>query len=517
MKRIRLLVLFVLLGTAGAQAAERRYLMGTSTFADFFEFKFENPTDVDFYSIHVDDFLGIPWTEFENGTALPAAWETRVQTIATNAAASGKPIYLAVGPLKDRKTLAGQVDASGSKVENWAPVDGGGCYAFGTDPASQRHKQGYIRYLRYMIDRFHPTYLSPVIEMNIQFANCPSHKAAFKTWMNDVYATIKQDYPSLVVFPTHSLEYMYGLSNAQAWCGGTKTDASFAACFQQRLDEINTLSADRMGFSTYPLFWTLTPVAPDTYTPQIPYADAFQRVRQATNRKIWITETGWQGVPIYNSYSHTSPASACGSIFVSSPVPAGDALMANYLTQLLRWANTYALDGVVWWSNRDFLDAVASGVCPCAGSANTCNLLETVYQAGGTSGEFSLRVFGNMGLRTNDGTPRAALYNAWSTARQIPYSPAAASSPLDSVQVYPNPLRPGRGHSGVNFTQLPPDSTLKIYTLAGEKIRALSGNTIGLATWDGKNESGQPVASGVYVVLVEGAGDKKRFKVAVQR
>jgi flagellar hook assembly protein FlgD len=69
----------------------------------------------------------------------------------------------------------------------------------------------------------------------------------------------------------------------------------------------------------------------------------------------------------------------------------------------------------------------------------------------------------------------------------------------------------------MHFDQLPADSRLRIYTLSGEKVKELNATSSGLATWDGTNSSGQKVASGVYLVLVEGAGDKRKMKVAVQR
>ena len=97
--------------------------MGTSSFADIFTFKFENMEDVDFVSIHMDDFLGIPWTEFQNNTVPPPAWAARIKTIQTDVAATGKTIFLSLGPLADRKTLARGVDPAGSPVNNWAPVD----------------------------------------------------------------------------------------------------------------------------------------------------------------------------------------------------------------------------------------------------------------------------------------------------------------------------------------------------------------------------------------------------------
>jgi hypothetical protein len=85
------------------------------------------------------------------------------------------------------------------------------------------------------------------------------------------------------------------------------------------------------------------------------------------------------------------------------------------------------------------------------------------------------------------------------------------------MQVYPNPMRPSQGHTGINFNQLPPGTRLRIHTLAAEKVKDLSVDTVGHANWDGTNASGKKVASGVYIVYVQGGGETKTVKVAIQR
>ena len=70
--------------------------------------------------------------------------------------------------------------------------------------------------------------------------------------------------------------------------------------------------------------------------------------------------------------------------------------------------------------------------------------------------------------------------------------------------------------SQVNF-YLPSGARLRVYTLAGEKVRDLSADTVGHATWDGTNQSGQKVASGVYIIYVQGGTASKTLKVAIQR
>ncbi len=98
---------------------------------------------------------------------------------------------------------------------------------------------------------------------------------------------------------------------------------------------------------------------------------------------------------------------------------------------------------------------------------------------------------------------------------------AAPASNLNGAVVYPNPYRPSvvqQKSQKITFSTLPANTTIKIYTLAGDLVRSLKDDDgDGLVGWDAKNEDGQDVASGVYFALLNGASDTKTLKVAVQR
>lgn len=94
---------------------------------------------------------------------------------------------------------------------------------------------------------------------------------------------------------------------------------------------------------------------------------------------------------------------------------------------------------------------------------------------------------------------------------------AGVASGLDAPRVFPNPLRPSLGHTGMTFDTLPAGARVRVYTLLGELVRDLTASGAGLAFWDGKNASGALVASGVYAVFIQGDGQSKTLKVAVQR
>lgn len=53
--------------------------------------------------------------------------------------------------------------------------------------------------------------------------------------------------------------------------------------------------------------------------------------------------------------------------------------------------------------------------------------------------------------------------------------------------------------------------------MRGEKVKDLTVNDEGNVSWDGRNDSGEVVATGVYFVRIQGPNGDKTLKVAVQR
>jgi hypothetical protein len=85
-----------------------------------------------------------------------------------------------------------------------------------------------------------------------------------------------------------------------------------------------------------------------------------------------------------------------------------------------------------------------------------------------------------------------------------------------NVRVYPNPWRKDK-HAGhpITFDQMASGSDVKIFTVSGHKVKELDGSS-GTATWDLTNDSGDQVASGIYIYLIkDGQGNKIHGKVAV--
>ncbi len=91
---------------------------------------------------------------------------------------------------------------------------------------------------------------------------------------------------------------------------------------------------------------------------------------------------------------------------------------------------------------------------------------------------------------------------------------AASESVLDAIRAVPNPyyLRgpydPNPGASAIIFHNLPEVCTIRIYNLGGDLVRTLDKDQIdnGMLTWDVLTENLLPVASGIYIYVVDAPG-----------
>ena len=86
-----------------------------------------------------------------------------------------------------------------------------------------------------------------------------------------------------------------------------------------------------------------------------------------------------------------------------------------------------------------------------------------------------------------------------------------------------NPWRPRSGPIHICYAVSPEDDghpvSLSVYTIAGELVRSLASEAVPAgvyqAVWDGRNASGQKLASGVYIVLFQSYMAKETRKLAV--
>ncbi len=113
----------------------------------------------------------------------------------------------------------------------------------------------------------------------------------------------------------------------------------------------------------------------------------------------------------------------------------------------------------------------------------------------------------------------------------IGQNPAGASAPASAniflisasagtgatPRIYPNPWRQDK-HQGdpMIFDQMNLNSTVKIFTVSGHLVRTLNAPAGGVV-WDLTNDSGDRVASGLYIYLITSDGSTTRGKLAIIR
>ncbi len=93
-----------------------------------------------------------------------------------------------------------------------------------------------------------------------------------------------------------------------------------------------------------------------------------------------------------------------------------------------------------------------------------------------------------------------------------PYGGFATFTVDIDTRAYPNPFRLAEG-SQVTFTAVPAGSNLILLTSSGDLVRRWSGTDGSDIIWDGRNESAQEVASGVYLWYVESSDIKGKLIV----
>ena len=137
-------------------------------------------------------------------------------------------------------------------------------------------------------------------------------------------------------------------------------------------------------------------------------------------------------------------------------------------------------------------------------------------------GETVLTVTGKVLDRETDvtlvNTAQAKYLNGKGTAKPpVSSSVTVRIAPILVMNVYPNPFRRSTAVRGtLKITGLPKGSKARIYTTRGLIVwqRTMeNGHTL---EWDGRNEAGHPVASGVYMWVVEIDKDKHMGRLIVE-
>lgn len=94
----------------------------------------------------------------------------------------------------------------------------------------------------------------------------------------------------------------------------------------------------------------------------------------------------------------------------------------------------------------------------------------------------------------------------------------AALVPADA-NVYPNPYRSKtKFNPEVHFVNLQAKAIIRLYDLSGQLVKTLTkDDASNLLAWNLQNEKGSPVASGIYLFIIETGGQTRKGKLALLR
>lgn len=96
---------------------------------------------------------------------------------------------------------------------------------------------------------------------------------------------------------------------------------------------------------------------------------------------------------------------------------------------------------------------------------------------------------------------------------------------VSNVFAYPVPFRPNIGNpglygtwsTGITFTNLPSQGSIRIYNVAAERVREMPVGSAATLQWDVRNERGEKVGSGVYIWELRSGNNRKTGKMMVIR
>jgi trimeric autotransporter adhesin len=91
------------------------------------------------------------------------------------------------------------------------------------------------------------------------------------------------------------------------------------------------------------------------------------------------------------------------------------------------------------------------------------------------------------------------------------YSTVSYFTVMPTTHAYPNPFRLAEANE-VTFTEIPSGANFYLMSVSGTMVREWN-NVDGDIVWDGTNQSGQPVASGTYLWMVENSDAKGKLVV----
>jgi len=89
---------------------------------------------------------------------------------------------------------------------------------------------------------------------------------------------------------------------------------------------------------------------------------------------------------------------------------------------------------------------------------------------------------------------------------------------VSAPTAYPIPFNPAKTVGGVmNFANLPPGATVRIYSVAGLLMWEGRASSVGTLEWNGRSRSNRLLEPGVYLWLAEAQGFRHRSRLVIER
>jgi len=383
-------------------------------------------------------YYGVPWNSFLYEQPLPVSWSERLWAAVKGVDSYELPVMLQF-PINgnDKRSCPASNATDNPGTTSPGVNDFTGCarcfdYDVIRNPVASFVRQAFVNYALAVSYAFNTTETLAIINFGTDVNRaledgCPAEIwAAQVEFTQQVYASLKELYPAMALFPSFSLETLMqaqdGMACAQPNWGAKAAPAALVACAKAGYAALAGIPRDAFGWSAFPTGhsgyqpWYLT-LPLSTLTPA-------ERANQV------VANTGALSIPLFVNFANTSnylPPTQCVELASGAPAE------ANAWFALVLQVTAAAPASHAWVVNfkaaRDTLYAGAMD-CPCTtplpALAGYCALLEA-YRAACFAARFApaacevgIKLYGAMGVRDLFGAPRDLLYAALQAARAKP-------------------------------------------------------------------------------------------------
>jgi hypothetical protein len=386
----------------------------------------------------------IPWNSFLYEEPLPVSWAERLDAAVKGVDSYGLPVFLQFPINGNDKRSCPASNASDIPGTTSPGVnDFAGCakcfdYDIVRNPIASFVRQGFVNYALAVSYAFNTTETLAIVNFGIdanRFLEDGCSTAvweSYKEFTQQVYATLKELYPAMSLFPSFSLETMMQAQDNMPCAGmlataATKPSAALTTCTKKGYAALAGIPRDAFAWSAFPSLPTSAGGAgiPAWYlTLPLGATAASDRLAQV------VANTGVLATDLALNFANTSdysPPLQCTD-FVTSD----NDVAAAWFAQIMAISNSaqYRAFVVNYRTARDTLFAQAMA-CPCAAPLPAlqgyCDVLVAYRGACKAAGflpaacEIGIKVYGTLGVRDLFGSPREPFYSALQAERAKPY------------------------------------------------------------------------------------------------